>query len=265
MAPIPRRLILLALACLCGVSGFAQDADSGSEYKKRADTVLQLVRADPLDWPRAEAGAEALLKDFPRKFDASLDMMVLTWNAELAGKRDLERKLAAEIATFAGPDPAETPDWAGSPVGWAKGVIHRLDLNGQRIELQLIGLDGRQIDIAAMKGNVVLVDFWASWCPPCRASLPSLKATFEKYHAKGLQVVSISWDNDQPTLEKFIAANAIPWPQHFEGSRRKFGEEFGIGGIPYMLLIDKQGRLRSSSASFEDPSFASRIQELLAE
>jgi thiol-disulfide isomerase/thioredoxin len=265
MTPITQRLILSVLASLCCVAGFAQGADGRIEFKKRADSVLQLVRADPLDWTLAEAGAEALLRDFPRKFDGYLDMMVLTWNAELVGKLDLERKLATEMAILAGPDPAETPDWAGTPVGWAKGVIHRLDLEGQSVELQFTDIDGQKVDLAAMKGKVVLIDFWATWCPPCRASLPSVKATLENYRARGLRVVSISWDNDQPTLEKFVTANGISWPQHFEGARRKFGEEFGIGGIPYMLLIDKQGRLRSSSAYFDDPKFVDQIPKLLAE
>ena len=265
MAPTTWRLILCALAGLYSASGFAQGFDGGDAYKKRADAVLQLVRTDPLDWPVAEAGAEALLRDFPRRFDSYLNMMVLTWNAELEGKRDLERKLAAQIAIFAGPEPTETPDWAGSPVGWAKGVINRLDLEGQRVDLQLTALDGQKIDLASMKGKVVLIDFWATWCPPCRAALPSVKASFEKYRAKGFQVVSISWDIDQSTLEKFVAANGITWPQHFEGARRKFGEKFGIGGIPFMLLIDKQGRLRSCSGSFEDADFAGQIPKLLAE
>jgi len=265
MASTTRRLIPFALTSLCCVSGFAQGVDRGIEYRKRADSVLQLVRADPLDWPTAESGAEALLRDFPLRFDGYVDMMVLAWNAELAGKRDLERKLAAEIAILAGPDPAETPDWAGSPVGWAKGVIHRLDLEGQRVDLQFTALDGQKVDLASMRGKVVLVDFWATWCPPCRASLPGVKASFEKYRAKGFQVVSISWDNDQSTLEKFVAANGIPWPQHFEGSHRRLGEEFGIGGIPYMLLVDRQGRLRSSSGSLDDPDFAGQIPKLLAE
>jgi len=265
MAPMTRWLILFALACLGCAAGFAQNSVSETEFKKRAEAVGRLVKADPMDWPTAEARAEALLRDYPRRFDAYLDMMVLTWNAELAGKRALERKLAAEISILAGPDRSETPDWAGAPVGWAKGVINRLDLEGRRVEFQFNAIDGRSVDLASMKGKVVLVDFWATWCPPCLASLPSVKASFDKYHEKGFQVVGISWDNDQATLAKFVAARGIPWPQHFEGSRRKFGEEFGIGGIPYMLLIDKDGRLRFASAFFEHPDFAGQIPKLLAE
>ncbi len=260
-----QRLILFALACFGCAAGFAQNSVAETEYKKRAEAVGRLVKADPMNWPTVEVRAEAFLRDYPRKFDAYLDMMVLTWNAELAGKRVLERKLAAEISILAGPDPSETPDWAGAPVGWAKGVINRLDLEGRHVEFQFNATDGRKVDLASMKGKVVLVDFWATWCPPCLASLPRVKASFVKYHEKGFQVFGISWDNDQATLAKFVAAHSIPWPQHFEGSRRKLGAEFGIGGIPYMLLIDKEGRLRFASAFFEGPGLAGQIPKLLAE
>jgi thiol-disulfide isomerase/thioredoxin len=260
-----QRLVVTALACSCCAAVFAQETKSETGFKERADAVSKLVRAYPVDWPAADASSDALLRDYPRRFDAYLNKMVLVWSAELAGRRDLERKFASKLAVLADPDPTETPDWAGSPVGWAKGVIHRLDLEGQQVEIQFTAIDGRRVDLASMRGKVILVDFWASWCPPCLASLPGIKACFDKYGAKGFQVVGISWDNDQATLAKFVAGHGIPWPQHFEGPHRKLGEEFGIGGIPYMLLLDKGGRLRFASANFEDPGFASQVPRLLAE
>jgi thiol-disulfide isomerase/thioredoxin len=261
----PQCTVLLALVCLGNATLSAKDSPAETEFKKRADAVGHLVRADPLNWSAAETQAEALLKDYPRRFDSYLDMLVLTWQAEMAGKRDLERTLATTIVHLDGPDPSETPDWAGNPVGWARGVIHRLDLAGKAVDPQFTAIDGRIVDVTSLRGKVVVVDFWATWCPPCVSSLPGLKAAFAKYHEKGLEVLAISWDLDLGKLSKFVEQNGIPWPQHFEGSRRKFGEEFGIGGIPYTLLIGKDGRLRYSTASPNDPRFVDEIQRLLAE
>ena len=169
------------------------------------------------------------------------------------------------MAALEGPDPSETPDWAGKPVAWAKGVVNRIDLEGQHIQIHFTAIDGKTVDIASLKGKVILIDFWATWCPPCLASLPRVKECYEKYHGKGFEVLGISWDNDQATLAKFVTEHAVPWPQHFEGSHRRFGEEYGIGGIPYMFLVDKQGRLRFASASFEGSDFSSEIPKLLVE
>src|SRR5580658_4552132 len=106
-------LVLSAVAFLVCTESFAQIGTDETNYKARVDAITKLVRADPKDWPIAEARTEDFLKDFPRKFDPYLDMMWLVWNAEMTDRRPLERELAAEMAALKGPAPSETPDWAG--------------------------------------------------------------------------------------------------------------------------------------------------------
>jgi thiol-disulfide isomerase/thioredoxin len=111
-------------------------------------------------------------------------------------------------------------------------------------------LDGREIDLAKLKGKVVLVDFWSTTCGPCIAEMPAIKAAYEKYHARGFEVVAISLDEKESALRRFIKENALPWPQHFDGKgfENKFALQYGIFGIPVTWLVDKQGNLRTTEA-----------------
>jgi hypothetical protein len=88
----------------CAIAA-AKTKQADIEFKKRSDAVELLVRADPMDWRKAEVQTVALLKDYPGRFESYLSIMSLSWQAELDGKRDVERRVASEIAVLGGPDP----------------------------------------------------------------------------------------------------------------------------------------------------------------
>lgn len=129
--------------------------------------------------------------------------------------------------------------------------MSRIDL-GRQIDLKFTALDGREVDLAQMRGKVVLVDFWATWCGPCIAEIPAIKAVHEKYRAQGFEVVGISLDGerDRQKLADFVRERDLPWPQHFDGKgwRNEFAQKFSISAIPAMFLIDKEGRVASNNA-----------------
>ncbi len=105
---------------------------------------------------------------------------------------------------------------------------------------------GAAVSTEALKGKVVLVDFWATWCPPCREELPHVLAAYEKYHAKGFEVIAVSLDQDEAALKKFVEEQKMPWAQIYEGASA-IAEKFGVESIPTTFLINAEGKIAATN------------------
>lgn len=114
-------------------------------------------------------------------------------------------------------------------------------------------LEGNPISLAQYRGKVVLLDFWAVWCGPCIAEMPTVKAVYNNYKDEGFDIIGISLDTDEDRLRDYLKENDIPWRQVFsgEGWKSPVAQQYGIRAIPAPWLIDKEGKLISHQARGE--------------
>jgi len=123
--------------------------------------------------------------------------------------------------------------------------------------------DGNIISLADYRGKYVLVDFWASWCIPCREENPNLRAAYEQYQDKGFEILGISLDDDKEKWLKAIASDGLNWKQvsDLQGWKNKVSEQFGIYSIPQNILVDPSGMIVANNLRGKELN--SKLEELL--
>jgi len=106
-------------------------------------------------------------------------------------------------------------------------------------------LDGQPLKLSELRGKVVLLDFWATWCGPCVAELPALKKLHDRYKDEGFTIVGVSFDRDAATARKFVAERQFPWPQIWaeKADNGPLANLYGVGGIPASFLIGADGNV----------------------
>ena len=108
-------------------------------------------------------------------------------------------------------------DITGKDVKLAAATAEADNRIGKPVDIQFTSIDDKKVDVSKMKGKVVLIDFWATWCGPCVAELPNVKRAYEKLHPKGFEIVGISLDSKESALRRFVKKEEMPWPQYFDG------------------------------------------------
>jgi thiol-disulfide isomerase/thioredoxin len=132
-------------------------------------------------------------------------------------------------------------------------------------EINLQGINGKAIKLSSLKGKVVLIDFWASWCAPCRQENPNVVRLYNQYKDKGFTVYSVSLDEDPVAWKAAIKADGLVWPNHVSDLLRwksPVVQQYGIEGIPHTILIDKNGKIIGTGLRGE--SLEQKLKEVLS-
>jgi thiol-disulfide isomerase/thioredoxin len=144
-------------------------------------------------------------------------------------------------------------------------TLKKLTIGGNPIAFDVKGTNGETISLDKYRGKVVLLDFWATWCGPCRVEMPNVVSIHKKYRDKGFEIIGISLDRDRGAMEKYIKSSGMEWPQYFDGAgwNNTVAAKYKVRSIPATYLIDRHGKIRYRSLRGRDLEKA--VAELLKE
>lgn len=128
----------------------------------------------------------------------------------------------------------------------ARKIQDSLEIGSAFPDFSETDLNGKPLSVASRKGKVVLVDFWATWCGPCRAELPNVIQTYQKHHDQGFEIIGVSLDSDRDKLDGFLKQeDGMTWPQYYDGLGwgNKLAGKYGVEAIPFALLIGPDGKI----------------------
>jgi thiol-disulfide isomerase/thioredoxin len=183
------------------------------------------------------------------KLDAFAALFPNSGNSEL-----LEKQYGDRLIRY-------RPDAVPDHVAWLRQSPHsrwadiaqtlqaKHEVGFKPLDWKFTALDGRSIDLTQLRGKVLLVDFWGTWCGPCRAEIPHIKAVYDRYRAQGFEVIGIACERDGgKALAKFVSEQPLPWITYLDTGRKgkqegreSFELRFGINAFPTTWLVSKQG------------------------
>lgn len=180
-------------------------------------------------------GAIEFSKDNMPKAHYNLGFALIKSGKQTEGVAELKRYVALE---------PNTPN-ADS----AREVINNPKLAGVQIatDFKVKATDGKDLSLKNLRGKVVLLDFWASWCGPCRREMPAVKSVWKKYGGDKFVIVGINLDENKQAFDSYMKTEGITWPQYFDGLGwdNKVSRLYGVRSIPHTVLIDADGAIRA--------------------
>lgn len=124
----------------------------------------------------------------------------------------------------------------------APNISHSEKIGKPAMDFQAVDLKGQELSLKKFRGQVVLLDFWATWCVPCKAEMPHLKKVYDKYKDQKFEIIGISLDHGQAVLDSYIEEQNITWPQFLDNGT--VAKMYNVTGIPATFLIDGDGIVR---------------------
>ncbi|MGH9596044.1 MAG: redoxin domain-containing protein [Edaphobacter sp.] len=201
----------------------------------------------------ADAAFKAAIADYPKNAAAHyLDGQVLARLNQMDAARS-EFKTCLSCVSPTDPSYLRAQHFAEDPA---------LSTHKMAPPFTVTALDGSKFNLDAMGGRVVLIDFWATWCGPCKEELPHMKKIAKEFAGQPLVIISVSWDSDEQKWKDFVDKNEMTWVQYRDADHR-LANLFGINAIPHYFTIDSDGVLTSEMLG-EGSNVEGKLKKLVA-
>jgi peroxiredoxin len=146
-----------------------------------------------------------------------------------------------------------------------KQIKHNAGVGEPAKQFVRLDVSGKEVSLAKVRGKVVLLDFWATWCPPCVAEMPGLQKLYAEFKGKGFEIIAVSADSDRKRLDDFLSEKKLPWPMIGDGKgwddeTRKL---YHVAALPACFLIDRKGILQYNQLKGE--ALRNAVAELVKE
>jgi len=141
------------------------------------------------------------------------------------------------------------------------------ELSGSAPNFDLVSRDGSRIELADLKGDVVMVNFWATWCGPCREEMPHLEALYQRYRDLGFTLLGVNVEEDSSGADEFLAETPVSFPILFDPQSR-VSELYDVVAMPSTVMIDREGGMRFIHHGYKpgyENDYQSQIRALLRE
>jgi len=238
---------------------------AGEEEWKKVEEAISAIK-QPKEKPKSREEAIAMMKPNFKAYDEAyaaamkaspkspMRWTAAVFNAEaekvrvIIGAAPVEN-ITAELEALVQADDADSQDKAAAEK-MLKSLKATAELKSKPLDMKFTAVDGREVDLAKMRGKVVLIDFWATWCGPCVQELPNVLKAYKEFHQKDFEIVGISLDSDKVKLESFVKDKGMDWPQFFDGKgwKNEIATTYEIHSIPAMWLIDQKGMVVDTAA-----------------
>jgi len=214
------------------------------------DRVLEMKGADAAKQKKV---VDDIIASFKKYGIETADLALAAQSVAMLQSSGEEQVAAKACKTFAAMMKKADDSEVQGAARYFEGLARQFGFVGSQLTV-LTGttLEGKEFDWKSFsKNKVVLIDFWATWCGPCRAETPNVLKMYKKYHDRGFEVVGISLDRSEKPLKQYIESKKIPWTILFDkdpAKRSAMAQYYNVRGIPRLILVDRTGKVVSNNA-----------------